>query len=1089
MYLIPNKCKLGKIVNNIIRSSNYFFKALKDEREPRSVEWKLHLENLSEFIDEVEKVKNGFSKASFKVDGTLVLLVISTALTQLPSGYKKKFQDNNCCSIFYDFEELSMFFREHHLPNELDNGLFLESISLGKSFLNSLVSNVRRKKIYLKPLKEINHLVLKFDRSSKHFQYFSYHKDMKYLKKTAQLIIEASEKTDFTTKDGRFQLLSIIAKIGENLSYRNISPRVTKYLSSDINIEAITEIRNFIFHREQDLDNHLLKIITEKDNKFFIDILKELLKIKRVLIETLYVLDNTRETIESISNFYNQDFSKIPLYLQNLASDHELLAEFCPQLTKFTKVEDTPEDLKSALVEIKAKLSNRQTTREFFNDFIENIKRKIRDFFKIPGKGKLLKDTQNIKTGEIIKELDSFKKPSSISIITIQQIKASAKTNNIKECFTKEGQEKINDQLRFYANELKQIISILKADQVSITGLQLYENLSFQMHYLEYKYFAQNIGGEIMVTSTLPKFCFTSKMMGLSFIALKNAPQRYQSDDKMKLILIPLTDEEYNEVTQEPIDKYALEIKQPVTKNSKFEIRMDRLLEKIGVEVLEKRLENHVAFLEIAKSFEYDQLLFYSIELFIAIVETLNRQNNNQKLSKYSLNDAKLMRNTICHNGLGFNIYTTHFDRTLKYLISLTKVLEQEIIIDDKVLSNIASPSNADLIKTVNSLSEEINIALGKIEMPEEYELINEEIIAKYGLKIVNVEPDGNCFFHAVERQLELLNNEKIINYQQLRVFAVKYIKDHIEDYQGFIDNDETIEQYLDRVMMSGQWADQNLIHALSKDLNINIVIIGNNHIDAPIVLGDLNFKRTIYLGHFAELHYFSLELIEGEAASINFNLLGELLESKLTLQDLEALVHEAGDDQLTSKNLSNQFEEMSTQSFSSLEESENKLKSGLQSVDNQNLLNIIAKINEVIYKEELLEISNWQKFLFKALSKDDASNYARSIIGSMGEIISNLEDWLDFGNLYEDTNINNLITILINQFQFMFDFAISQSFPIIFPPRYPDFNPGDDNCYGNSLSSGDDESNYLAYDNDQAFVLNIDIIGQTGNNTSTEFS
>ena len=33
-----------------------------------------------------------------------------------------------------------------------------------------------------------------------------------------------------------------------------------------------------------------------------------------------------------------------------------------------------------------------------------------------------------------------------------------------------------------------------------------------------------------------------------------------------------------------------------------------------------------------------------------------------------------------------------------------------------------------------------------------------EHLVSKHGFKIVDVESDGNCFYHAVEKQLKLLN-------------------------------------------------------------------------------------------------------------------------------------------------------------------------------------------------------------------------------------------------------------------------------------------------------------------------------------------
>ena len=172
---------------------------------------------------------------------------------------------------------------------------------------------------------------------------------------------------------------------------------------------------------------------------------------------------------------------------------------------------------------------------------------------------------------------------------------------------------------------------------------------------------------------------------------------------------------------------------------------------------------------------------------------------------------------------------------------------------------------------------------------------MNEALSRNYGLIAVNVSPDGNCFFHAVEAQLRLINNGKIdLNYQDLRQFAINYIESNRQEFQGFM-IDETVEEYVDRMSLNKEWADNNIIQALSRELKINIVIIGTNHIgDIPRVIGLAEFTRTIYLGHIVELHYVSLQRIDQWIVQSNSNKFSAL--EQVVGQELERLSKEAAE-------------------------------------------------------------------------------------------------------------------------------------------------------------------------------------------------
>lgn len=61
---------------------------------------------------------------------------------------------------------------------------------------------------------------------------------------------------------------------------------------------------------------------------------------------------------------------------------------------------------------------------------------------------------------------------------------------------------------------------------------------------------------------------------------------------------------------------------------------------------------------------------------------------------------------------------------------------------------------------------------------------------------------DGNCLFRSIADQLD--GNEKL--HMKYRQEAVKFIESHKEDFAPFIEDDETIDQYLADLSRDGAW-------------------------------------------------------------------------------------------------------------------------------------------------------------------------------------------------------------------------------------------------------------------------------------------
>ena len=74
--------------------------------------------------------------------------------------------------------------------------------------------------------------------------------------------------------------------------------------------------------------------------------------------------------------------------------------------------------------------------------------------------------------------------------------------------------------------------------------------------------------------------------------------------------------------------------------------------------------------------------------------------------------------------------------------------------------------------------------------------------LAQYGLRLKEVGGDGNCLFRAIADQLE--GNEKL--HKKYRDQAVEILESNKEAYAPFIEDDETIDDYIKDMMKDGNW-------------------------------------------------------------------------------------------------------------------------------------------------------------------------------------------------------------------------------------------------------------------------------------------
>ena len=77
--------------------------------------------------------------------------------------------------------------------------------------------------------------------------------------------------------------------------------------------------------------------------------------------------------------------------------------------------------------------------------------------------------------------------------------------------------------------------------------------------------------------------------------------------------------------------------------------------------------------------------------------------------------------------------------------------------------------------------------------------------MASYGLKVKEMGGDGNCLFRTIADQID--GDEK--QHRKYRRDAVDHVNANRDDYAPFIEDDETIDQYLGDMSKEGTWGGQ----------------------------------------------------------------------------------------------------------------------------------------------------------------------------------------------------------------------------------------------------------------------------------------
>ena len=94
--------------------------------------------------------------------------------------------------------------------------------------------------------------------------------------------------------------------------------------------------------------------------------------------------------------------------------------------------------------------------------------------------------------------------------------------------------------------------------------------------------------------------------------------------------------------------------------------------------------------------------------------------------------------------------------------------------------------------------------------------------LARLGLRIRDITPDGNCMFTAVSDQVKVREGLRY-DIQDLRMRAIKEMKEHPAMFAPFLPEGETLDKYCAKMAKSGEWGGELELRALSLALQRQI--------------------------------------------------------------------------------------------------------------------------------------------------------------------------------------------------------------------------------------------------------------------------
>ncbi|KAL9962679.1 hypothetical protein ACROYT_G031802 [Oculina patagonica] len=141
------------------------------------------------------------------------------------------------------------------------------------------------------------------------------------------------------------------------------------------------------------------------------------------------------------------------------------------------------------------------------------------------------------------------------------------------------------------------------------------------------------------------------------------------------------------------------------------------------------------------------------------------------------------------------------------------------------------------------------------------------------GFRISDNQGSGNCLFYALSEQLKLVKKIEI-PHEELRSKLVQYLKENPKMLDGtdlfnFVNGYQSWADYLTNMKQDGTWGDHVILYAAANCYETCIHVISSlSHRNDVIIRPSrhVDDRHPLMLGHIHEIHYVSLQPIQGHS-------------------------------------------------------------------------------------------------------------------------------------------------------------------------------------------------------------------------------
>ncbi|XP_066023738.1 uncharacterized protein [Pocillopora verrucosa] len=166
---------------------------------------------------------------------------------------------------------------------------------------------------------------------------------------------------------------------------------------------------------------------------------------------------------------------------------------------------------------------------------------------------------------------------------------------------------------------------------------------------------------------------------------------------------------------------------------------------------------------------------------------------------------------------------------------------------------------------------QQMQLDASKVKSRTDLSLGLRNIASDRGFRISDNQGLGNCMFHALSEQLEVVKGIKI-PHGELRQILVQYLRDNPKlpdgtDLFHFVHGHQTWSEYLVHMERDGAWGDHVILSTTANYFETCIRVVSSlSHRNDVIIMPHcaVDERKPLVLGHIHEVHYVSLQPMQG---------------------------------------------------------------------------------------------------------------------------------------------------------------------------------------------------------------------------------